>query len=99
VVAEQLQRIAELGDMFLVLAQARLDRSGFALEPVAAVARKPSGGLRPGCPISISRAGTDSACGDAGAIGSQAKKLPRRSWFSASASAMLARHEAPCRMR
>jgi hypothetical protein len=48
VVAGQLQRIAELGDMFLVLAQARLDRSGFALEPVAAVARKPSGGLRRG---------------------------------------------------
>ncbi len=90
-VAARLQRIAELGDVLLVLAQARLDRSGFALEPVAAVARMPSG-VRPGCPISILKAGTNSECGDAGAIGSQAKKVPRRSWLSSAASAMMARH-------
>jgi hypothetical protein len=43
-VAARLQRLSKLGDVHLVLAEARLARSGFALQPVAAVARMPSVG-------------------------------------------------------
>jgi hypothetical protein len=43
-VAARLQRISELGDVHLVLAEVHLVRSGFALEPVAVVARMPSVG-------------------------------------------------------
>jgi len=42
--AARLQRISELGDVLLVLANAHLDRTRFALEPVAVVGRMPSGG-------------------------------------------------------
>jgi hypothetical protein len=42
--AARLQRISELGDVVLVLANAHLDRTRFALEPVAVVGRMPSGG-------------------------------------------------------
>ena len=41
-IAARLQRISELGDVDLVLAEARLARSGFALHPIAVVARMPS---------------------------------------------------------
>jgi hypothetical protein len=43
-VAARLQRISELGDVHLVFAEARLVRSGFALEPIAVVGRMPSVG-------------------------------------------------------
>jgi hypothetical protein len=43
-IAARLQRISELGDVHLVLADARLARSGFALQPIAVVARMPSVG-------------------------------------------------------
>ena len=43
-IAARLQRISELGDVHLVLAEAHLARSGFALQPIAVVARMPSGG-------------------------------------------------------
>jgi hypothetical protein len=42
--AARLQRISELGDVHLVLAEAHLARSGFALRPIAVVARMPSVG-------------------------------------------------------
>jgi hypothetical protein len=43
-IAARLQRISELGDVHLVLAEARLARSGFVLQPIAVVARMPSVG-------------------------------------------------------
>jgi hypothetical protein len=43
-IAARLQRISELGDVHLVLAEVRVARSGFALAPIAVVARMPSVG-------------------------------------------------------
>jgi hypothetical protein len=43
-IAARLQRISELGDVHLVLAEVSVARSGFALTPVAVVARMPSVG-------------------------------------------------------
>lgn len=44
IIAARLQRISELGDVHLVLTEARLARSNFALQPIAVVARMPSVG-------------------------------------------------------
>jgi hypothetical protein len=44
VVAARLQRISELGDVLLILAEAQPIGSRFVLQPIAAIARMPSGG-------------------------------------------------------
>jgi hypothetical protein len=41
-IAARLQRTSELGDVHLVLAEVHVARSGFALQPIAVVARMPS---------------------------------------------------------
>jgi hypothetical protein len=43
-IAARLQRISELGDVHLVLAEVHVARSGFVLQPIAVVARMPSVG-------------------------------------------------------
>ncbi len=57
--AARLQRISELGDVHLVLAEARLVRSGFALQAIAVVARMPSVGTAALLNLDLESGGTE----------------------------------------
>jgi hypothetical protein len=58
-IAARLQRISELGDVHLVLAEARATRSGFVLQPVAVVARTPSLGKASLLNLDLETTGTE----------------------------------------
>ena len=58
-IAARLQRISELGDVHLVLAGARLTRSGFALQPIAVVASMPSIGKASLLNLDLETGGTE----------------------------------------
>src|SRR5262249_50407069 len=58
-IAARLQRISELGDVDLVLAEAGLTRTGFALRPIAVVARMPSIGKASLLNLDLETGGTE----------------------------------------
>jgi hypothetical protein len=58
-VAARLQRISELGDVQLVVAEARLARAGFVVQPVAVVARMPSVGKTGLLNLTLESGGTE----------------------------------------
>lgn len=58
-IAARLQRISELGDVHLVVAEVHVARSGFALHPIAVVARMPSVGKTVMLNLDLEAGGTE----------------------------------------